>query len=152
MTIDIDIQFATLEKCPTSDQIKMWINAVLKKKNAKVVIRIVNEDEMIILNRQYRHKEKPTNVLSFPCQLPSKIRGNILGDIVICASVVANEANEQNKPFTAHWAHMVVHGVLHLLGYDHENEEDAVKMESLEIAILNDLGFSDPYGVKLNHE
>lgn len=154
MTIDIDVQYAvSKENCPSSAQIKKWAEAALEKQsNAKIAIRIVEDAEMIALNHRYRNKNKTTNILSFPCQLPVNIRGNQLGDLVICKSVIENEALEQQKSITAHWAHIIVHGILHLLGYDHENEEDAFKMESLEVAILEDLGFADPYGVKNTHE
>lgn len=150
----IDIQIASDEACPSSNEIRAWVNATLRqqKSSGSLVIRIVDESEMTTLNHHYRKKEKPTNVLSFRCNLPEALRGDILGDIVICASVVAQEANAQGKSFTQHWAHMVVHGVLHLLGYDHENDQDAASMERQEIAILSTLGFSDPYRVTNIHE
>ena len=124
---DIDIQFATKKNCPSSSQIKKWIAATLteQKRNGSLVVRIVDENEMKTLNHQFRNIDKPTNVLSFSCQLPPNLRGDILGDIVICAPVVALEAQEQNKSLTSHWAHMVVHGVLHLLGHDHEKDDEA---------------------------
>ncbi len=145
----VDIQIATQALHPTKKEIKNWVSAALKQqhKSGALVVRIVDEDEMTSLNHHYRKKEKPTNVLSFRCDLPVKLRGDVLGDIVICATVVANEATQQGKPLVAHWAHMVVHGVLHLLGYDHENDQDAIIMENHEASILNELGFADPYKV-----
>jgi probable rRNA maturation factor len=111
-------------------------------------IRIVGAKESRALNAQWRGKDKPTNVLSFPYAEGGQ-RGNRakseLGDLAICASVVAAEARDQRKPLAAHWAHMVVHGVLHLLGYDHEKARDAVQMEALEVEILQHMGFADPY-------
>lgn len=144
---DFEIQIATQDHCPTATQIKRWIKAALdeQKKSGQVVVRIVDEHEMITLNHQYRKKEKPTNVLSFKSQLPPNLGAGILGDIVICASVVAKESLLQKKTLEQHWAHMVVHGVLHLLGYDHENDQDANVMENHEIAILDKLGFPSPY-------
>lgn len=151
---EIDIQFVTHKDCPTETEIQHWAITTLSKleKNGILVIRIVDEAEMISLNHQFRKKNKPTNVLSFSCQLPPSIKGDILGDIVICAPVVAQEAEEQQKPLIAHWAHMIVHGLLHLLGHDHENDEEATLMENEEVAILRELGFSDPYRVEHSHE
>lgn len=151
---EIDIQFATEDSCPSKAQIEHWVTTALsqQKKEGALAIRIVDEQEMTSLNHQFRNKNKPTNVLSFPCQLPPSLRKHILGDIVICASVVASEATTQQKPMMAHWAHMVVHGVLHLLGHDHENEEEATLMEKEEVAILHELGFSDPYIVENTYE
>jgi probable rRNA maturation factor len=119
---------------------------------AEMTIRIVNETEMKTLNKTYRHKDKPTNVLSFPFDMPADLspqeldlNAPLLGDLVICASVVNQEAVEQHKTASSHWAHMVVHGTLHLLGFDHENEKDAMRMEAREIAILAALEINDPY-------
>ncbi|MBS0289225.1 MAG: rRNA maturation RNase YbeY [Proteobacteria bacterium] len=150
----IEIQCATQEPFPTHHEIQTWIEAVFteQKKAGEVVVRIVDEVEMINLNSQFRKKQKSTNVLSFPSQIPSPLKGNMLGDIVICAPVVIKEAHLQNKNLCAHWAHMVVHGVLHLLGYDHEHDIEANIMESHEIKILNSLGFTDPYRVDEVHE
>lgn len=134
---------------PKPSQLKAWINQTLKKKNTQgtVAVKIVDEAEMTALNTQYRNKAKPTNVLSFPCLLPTAIRGTILGDIILCAPIVEKEALEQNTPILAHWAHLTIHGVLHLLGHDHEIETDAILMENLETEILHELGFNDPYRV-----
>jgi len=97
------------------------------------------------LNKQYRDKNKPTNVLSFPMQSPEEADINLFGDIVLCASVINNEAVQQSKSVNAHWAHMVVHGMLHLQGYDHVKNDEAEKMEQLEISILKQLDFTNPY-------
>ncbi|MES2908585.1 MAG: rRNA maturation RNase YbeY [Pseudomonadota bacterium] len=118
-------------------------------KSVTLDIRIVGEAESQTLNRDYRGKDKPTNVLSFPAELPPELIAELdevpLGDLAICAEVVAREALEQGKPLHAHWAHMTVHGVLHLLGHDHIEEADAARMEPLEIAILATLGWDNPY-------
>lgn len=129
--------------------LKRWAKAVLKLKTnaAEIAIRIVDIAEMTELNICYRHKKGPTNVLSFPFDTPEEVKGEIpfLGDIIICAEVVNQEANEQGKTMEAHWAHMIVHGSLHLLGYDHETDTDAAIMEPQEINILKTLGFPNPY-------
>ena len=111
----------------------------------ELAIRIVNKEESRLLNKQFRNKDNPTNVLSFCAELPQFVPINLLGDLVICAEVVIEEAGEQNKSVTAHLCHMVVHGCLHLVGYDHINESDAVEMEQLEVTIMEALGFPDPY-------
>jgi probable rRNA maturation factor len=136
---------------PTSAKLKNWAEQVLKKRmpTAELTLRIVDKDEITELNSTYRHKNKPTNVLSFPFETPVgvKLDTPILGDIVICADVIKEEARSQQKTLEAHWAHMVVHGMLHLLGYDHEKDRDAEKMEAEEIAILKKLGFNNPYQI-----
>ena len=108
-------------------------------------IRLVDETEGRTLNRDYRHKDYATNVLSFPVELPEGVPVDWLGDLVLCAPVVAREASEQGKTLRAHYAHLVVHGVLHLLGFDHENKRDAERMEAEERRILAQLGIADPY-------
>jgi len=113
--------------------------------DAELLIRLVDRQESRELNAQYRHKNKATNVLSFPADLPEEIGLRLLGDIIICAPIVADEAREQHKTAEAHWAHLTIHGILHLLGHDHQAEEEASEMESLEIRILQSLGFPDPY-------
>lgn len=136
---------------PSTALFKRWAKTALQEKiaNAEVTIRIVDKDEIKALNSTYRHKNKPTNVLSFPFEMPEDVDIDIpiLGDIIICAEVIIEEAQEQGKSANAHWAHMTVHGILHLLGYDHENNEDAEKMEAEEIGILKELGFDNPYEV-----
>lgn len=136
---------------PSTAKFKRWAKEVLQDKmpNAEVTIRIVDKDEITTLNSTYRHKNKPTNVLSFPFELPDDIKLDtpILGDIAICAEVIVEEAAEQHKPVETHWAHMVVHGILHLLGYDHVKDEDAEVMEAEEITIMAKLGFNNPYQI-----
>jgi probable rRNA maturation factor len=113
--------------------------------DAAITVRVVGSEESRRLNGGYRSKDKPTNVLSFPASTEERAMGGALGDLVICAPVVAREAREQGKPLRGHWAHMVVHGTLHLLGYDHEQSHAARRMEGLEVEILRGLGFHDPY-------
>lgn len=108
-------------------------------------VLVATPEEMQQLNKQYRGKDKATNVLSFPMQSPEEVDLYLLGDLVLCASVIKQEAKQQKKPEMSHWAHMVVHGILHLQGYDHMENEDAEEMEKLEASILNQLGFADPY-------
>lgn len=112
---------------------------------ATLCVRVVGSAESRRLDRAYRGKDKPTNVLSFPASPEERVATGTLGDLVICAPVVAREAREQRKALGAHWAHMVVHGTLHLLGYDHERPRQARAMEALEVEILRGLGFHDPY-------
>jgi probable rRNA maturation factor len=109
------------------------------------VIRIVDEPESRSLNARYRGRDQPTNVLSFPFDAPPVVQSSHLGDLVVCATVVAREAREQGKPPDHHWAHMVVHGVLHLRGYDHLDDTGAMAMETLEKQILDGFGIADPY-------
>jgi probable rRNA maturation factor len=115
------------------------------EQGAAACLRVVRSAESRRLDREYRGKDKPTNVLSFPSSPEERVATGILGDLVICAPVVAREAREQGKTLRAHWAHMVVHGTLHLLDYDHESARDARAMEALEVEILRGLGFHDPY-------
>lgn len=137
---------------PSTAQFKKWVKEGLRTKlsEAEVSIRIVDKEEMTFLNSTYRNKNKPTNVLSFPADLPEDIELSVplLGDIVICAEVILEEAQEQQKNPEAHWAHMIVHGLLHLQGYDHENNADAEVMEAEEKTILKRLGFDDPYQIQ----
>ncbi|WP_016953989.1 rRNA maturation RNase YbeY [Catenovulum agarivorans] len=146
--LDLDLQIACEGETPTESEFVKWAQAALIERGdalTEMSIRLVNEDESQDLNNTYRHKNKPTNVLSFPFENPPGIELPLIGDLVICAQVVRREAEEQNKPLTAHWAHMVVHGCLHLLGYDHIEDEEAETMENLERRILSQLGFDDPY-------
>ena len=132
---------------PSASDIRRWVRATLPeaKADAELCIRIVDEAEIVELNARYRDRREPTNVLSFPADIPSQLGIPLLGDVVICAPVVNREALEQHKDTRAHWAHMVVHGTLHLLGFDHQSEEEAANMESLETRILAALDFPDPY-------
>ena len=146
----IDLQVASEhEHCPTLSQLSTWVDATLAATEAiptsELTIRIVDETESRQLNRDYRGFDKPTNVLSFPFDAPPGIELNLLGDLVICAPIVEKEAEEQGKAQIAHWAHLVIHGTLHLLGYDHIEDKEADIMEALETAILNSLGYPDPY-------
>ena len=134
---------------PAAVSFRRWVAAALDGarygKPAELSIRIVNADEGRILNKQYRHRDYATNVLSFPAELPEELVLPLLGDLAICAPVVAREAAEQGKPPRDHWAHLCVHGVLHLLGHDHVRKQQAQRMEMLEKRILAGLGIVDPY-------
>ena len=132
---------------PTAEQIEQWATAAVQPQSDEVemTVRIVDEAESHALNLNYRGKDRPTNVLSFPFECPDEVELPLLGDLVICRQVVEREAQEQDKPVMAHWAHMVVHGSLHLLGYDHIEDDEAEEMESLETQIMTGLGFADPY-------
>lgn len=151
----IDLQWGITEQTlPTLDQCQNWVQASLQGARqyepVEMTIRIVDGEESQTLNREYRAKDKPTNVLSFEFEQPPGLLEldealPYLGDLVICAEVVAQEAAEQNKTLEAHWAHMIVHGTLHLQGYDHIEESQAEEMEALEIEIMQSLGFDNPY-------
>ncbi|MCL1077308.1 rRNA maturation RNase YbeY [Parashewanella spongiae] len=148
MKLELDLQIATDENLlPTQAEFELWAHTALKPHidNAELTIRLVDEPESQQLNNDYRGKNKPTNVLSFPFEVPEGIELPLLGDLVICVHVVKVEAQQQNKPLKAHWAHMVVHGCLHLLGYDHIDDGEAVEMESLETQLIESLGFDNPY-------
>ena len=148
-SIFVDLQIATenIEGFPTEEQIVQWATAAVQPEGDEVemTVRIVDEAESHELNLTYRGKDRPTNVLSFPFECPDEVELPLLGDLVICRQVVEREAAEQEKPLMAHWAHMVVHGSLHLLGYDHIEDDEAEEMESLETQIMQGLGFDDPY-------
>lgn len=148
MTIEVDLQIAsTAKNLPSEQEFLAWATCALQQYNKafELTIRIVDIDESQQLNLQYRQKDKPTNVLSFPFEVPEGIELNLLGDLVICADVVKHEAIEQDKPLKNHWAHMVIHGCLHLLGFDHIADDEAEEMEALEISLLAQLKISDPY-------
>ncbi|SQD80005.1 rRNA maturation RNase YbeY [Moritella yayanosii] len=149
MNTTLDLQIATENEqlLPTEAQLATWLHAVVKRfqDSAEVTIRIVDNAESQQLNNDYRGKDKPTNVLSFPFEVPEGIELDLLGDLIICKQVVEREAKEQQKPLTAHWAHMVLHGTLHLLGYDHIIDKEAEEMEGLETEIMLELEFEDPY-------
>lgn len=138
---------------PKSADFRTWLHVAMtvaqQQRPSEVLIRLVDEAESQALNLAYREKDKPTNVLSFPADLPEDVLALLgrepLGDIIICAPVVANEAKEQGKLLAAHWAHMTIHGVLHLLGYDHLDDGEAEEMEALEIQALAILGYDNPY-------
>lgn len=144
--IEIQVVFESADQ-PDRRQIQLWVDTALAgyDRDTEIVVRIVDEQESAELNEQYRHKQGPTNILSFPADLPEEVDLDLLGDLVICAPVLEKEALEQNKLLTHHWAHIIVHGVLHLLGYDHIDDNDAELMENKEIEILNKLNINNPY-------
>lgn len=153
--IEVDLQWGIPEQAlPSLAQCTQWVAAALldewANKPVCIGIRIVSEDESQALNRDYRHQDKPTNVLSFPFEAPPFLDEMddpipYLGDLAICAQVVAQQAEAQHKTPESHWAHMVVHGTLHLQGLDHVDEAEAEAMEALEIELLNKLGYPNPY-------
>ena len=155
--LELDLQIACeAPQLPAEADFAGWVNSALQGAGyqapedlpTEITIRIVDLDESRTLNHTYRDKDKPTNVLSFPFDGPDDVPLALLGDLVICAPVVAQESQEQNKPLQAHWAHMVVHGTLHLLGFDHIEDSEAAEMEALEVQILTKLGFADPYVIE----
>ncbi len=146
--VDLQLAIENIEvpdrKC--CEQVVSQVLQSLKISEPKeCTIRIVDEIESAELNAQFRKNDKPTNVLSFPFESPVAMDIELLGDIVICAPVVVSESKQQNKSENMHWSHLITHGCLHLLGYDHQNEAEAEEMESLERTVLNKLGFTDPY-------
>ena len=146
--IHLEIQIASHgPEHPSPEQFRSWLQAVLRDHpdDSEIVIRITDEHEMTELNQRYRDRQSATNVLSFPFEAPDGIQMDLLGDLVVCSPVVAREAEEQGKTLDAHWAHMIIHGTLHLLGYDHIEDDEAEIMERMEIDILKDLGFTNPY-------
>ena len=149
MNYQIDIEINSQHPLiPSQENCETWITAVLqhqKLNNAEVSRYIVDEDEGRQINRDYRCKDYATNVLSFPADIPEEVGVPLLGDLVICAPVIEREAKDQNKDINAHWAHMLVHGSLHLLGYDHLEDDEADLMEELETHLLQQLGFPPPY-------
>ncbi len=155
MALTVDVQVACDDPdIPSPDDLSRWTELALLESgrastgDVEIAVRVVDSDEIRTLNRLYRDSDKPTNVLSFPAGrlegLPADA-GELLGDVVICAAVVADEARTQGKPLAAHWAHMMVHGTLHLLGFDHESEPEAHEMEALEARILALGNVTDPY-------
>ncbi len=155
--VDVQCMYADVS-VPADQTLGKWVNAVisflvehkqLKQTDYEVAIRVVDKVDSQQLNNQYRQKNTPTNVLSFPFDTPEIFKQcqqlDILGDIVVCALIVEAEAQQQNKSIEQHWAHMIVHGVLHLLNYDHINHDDASLMEALEVRILSQLGYPNPY-------
>ncbi len=145
LTVDIQ-RILDAPGLPGDDELARWAIAAWRQGHAsEVTVRIVGREESAELNSQYRHKSGPTNVLSFPFEAPAGITVPLAGDLIVCAPVVADEARDQNKTLMAHWAHMIIHGMLHLQGYDHLNDPDAEIMESLEIRLLDRLGFGNPY-------
>lgn len=151
MTAVVDLQNVSEAQVPEREKFQQWVEATLMLAeyddavDCELSIRLVDKAESAELNTTYRSKTGPTNVLSFPFESPIIMEPTLLGDLVICADVVENEAKQQNKTSLDHWAHMVVHGCLHLLGYDHIKDDEAEIMEALEVTILKSLLISDPY-------
>ena len=154
--IDYQIEVADTAGLPDENAIARYAEVAargIRDRESSMTVRIVDEAESQDLNCTYRHVDRPTNVLSFPAEIPEdlppelaeELMGSFIGDLVICKSVVEREAREQHKTAAEHWAHMIVHGTLHLLGFDHITDEEAEIMESREIAVLKELGFPDPY-------
>jgi len=144
--IDIQRIFESQNQ-PSDAQLESWVNTVLASldEEFELTIRIVDEIESAQLNQTYRHKKGATNILSFPFEVPDGIELNLLGDLVICATVLEREATEQQKTLHHHWAHIVIHGTLHLLGYDHIEDAEAEEMETKEIELLQTLSIPNPY-------
>ena len=147
MSIIVDLQNDdALLDIPSSKHFSRWIQAALREPfdNLEQTIRVIAETESQSLNLQYRGKDAPTNILSFPAEIPY-IDYQCLGDLVVCSPIVTREACEQDKELDAHWAHLIVHGMLHLQGFDHQTDDEADKMEALEVEILSTLGYINPY-------
>lgn len=147
MAIEIDVQFAVEQPgLPSAEEFQAWAVAALgDRRDAELAVRVVDAGESRRLNATFRGKDASTNVLSFPAELPPGVDLPLLGDVVICAPLVVEEARGQGKDARAHWAHLTVHGVLHLLGHDHQSDDDAAVMEGLESRVLEALGFPDPW-------
>ncbi|MEE9397554.1 MAG: rRNA maturation RNase YbeY [Methylococcales bacterium] len=144
----LDVQYASqVMEVPSKEQFRTWLNTVLVDQNydVEVVIRITDEQEMSQLNHRYRQRQGTTNILSFPFEAPDQVPVDLLGDLVVCAPVVEQEAMQQGKDLNAHWAHMIIHGALHLLGYDHIKDSEAEAMENMEVDLLKSIGFPNPY-------
>lgn len=149
--IAVEVQVvATSAGVPTPSEITAWVSHAVRRfrTTAEVTVRIVELEESALLNARYRGRDGPTNVLAFPFEAPPGVplpQAELLGDIVVCAPLVARESAEQAKPLAHHWTHLVIHGTLHLLGFDHQNPTDAEDMEGTERALLGELGIDDPY-------
>lgn len=146
--IELDLQTTKISaSLPKYSDFLRWVTLATSghRDDAEISIKVVTESEIQKLNYQYRGKNQPTNVLSFPAEFPKGVEVDLIGDLVICESIVQRESEQQQKTLQAHWAHMVIHGTLHLLGYTHDNDTDAERMESLEIKILRNLGYDNPY-------
>jgi len=155
MQLEVDLQYACKQEVPAKKAIKHWVFAALvaadQQRDAEITVRFVTIDEIQQLNNEYRGKDIPTNILSFPFDIPPGLKredvGGFLGDLVICADIVLEEAKRQGKQTEAHWAHMLIHGTLHLVGFDHINSKKATQMETIEIDLLSELGYANPYEI-----
>jgi len=147
MALELDLQLVEESAhTPAPEDFETWVKTALQSRDeAELTIRVVGREESRELNSTYRGKDSATNVLSFPAELPDGLDLPLLGDIVVCAPLVADEAAEQGKAVRDHWAHLTIHGVLHLLGYDHLDDDEAEEMESLETSLLESLGINNPY-------
>lgn len=148
MILSLDLQVAARGRVPGRAQFRRWARAALagnRRRRVALTVRVVEAPESARLNRRYRDKSGATNVLSFGFDPPPGVKSDLLGDLVICAPLVRREAGAQDKRESAHWAHLVVHGILHLRGYDHDHEREATVMERRETRILHALGYPDPY-------
>jgi probable rRNA maturation factor len=150
--LELDLQIATeaTQRLPSEANFRLWVEKALPTlgEEFEVTIRIVDEEESHALNHEYRGQDKPTNVLSFPFEAPPGLELPLLGDLVICTQIVEKEAKEQDKELLHHWAHMTIHGILHLRGYDHINDDEADEMELIETQLLASLSISNPYLIK----
>jgi probable rRNA maturation factor len=149
----IDFQIISKsKKIPGQGDFQNWVDAVLTDQaiDSEVVIRVIDEQEMMQFNQQYRDKQGSTNILSFSFEAPEGVDNILLGDLLVCVPVVEREALQQNKPLNDHWAHMIIHGLLHLIGYDHIVDKDAEEMEALEIKILKSISIKNPYQEDIN--
>ncbi len=156
MSSHIDLQKACTAPFPVDEKkLLSWAKLALERFNkaAELTLRFVDIEEITELNHLYRQQNKPTNVLAFPSSIPDHIQLdiNFLGDVIICPTVLELESQAQQKPLEAHWAHIIIHGILHLLGYDHIEEAQAKSMEAIEIQLLAELGFADPYHLEGNN-
>jgi probable rRNA maturation factor len=148
MKLTLSVDYASRRPAPKRAAMVRWARAALagaRRRRVALGVRIVNEAESAALNGRYRGKRHPTNVLAFPFEAPRGTASPTLGDLVICAPVVNREAQRQGKPAQAHWAHMVVHGIMHLQGYDHQTRQEAAIMERREARVLHRLGYANPY-------
>jgi probable rRNA maturation factor len=152
MNIKVNLQIASKTKSiPTIEQFQKWADLILINHiqgDQELTIRIVDERESALLNEKYRNKSGPTNILSFPADIDPEFNYPLLGDLVICSPIIEKQANQNNKELLAHWAHMITHGILHLLGHNHLTNKEAIIMEELETNILMKFGFPPPYGEK----